>query len=217
MLLSIHLKDVRSFQRNIAQLRPFYTDFVQLLPASGRQADITGLHLLSLLSNNQLADFHSELELLMHQDRQRSASASASASSSSAPLLSLPQLQYPIQLEQWLMEGCYHKVFSPSSPPPPLPDCELFLSSLLSTVRDKIADSAQAAYRSYPLHKAPHLLMYDDPKDADAFIAYVKQRGWEIKGDQLVLPQPSKHSTQVDQLDAIAQHLKYASELERIV
>ena len=95
------MRDLKAFQRNVAQLRPYYTDFSSLLPASPRQADVTGLHLLYLLSQNLLADFHSELELLLYQ---------ASRASKSAPsIIASPQVQYPIQLEQYLMEGCYHK------------------------------------------------------------------------------------------------------------
>ena len=208
VLLSIQLRDLKAFQRNIAQLRPYYADYASLLPPSPRQADLTGLHLLYLLSQNLLADFHSELELLHYH--------STHAAPSSPPILSSPQVQYPIQLEQYLMEGCYHKLFSKQSPPP-LPHAQFFLDTLLTTVRDKIAESSEAAYDTYPLTRASRLLMFDDLSQADAMVAFMKQRGWEVQGDHVLLPKSKQLGAQVDQLDTIAQHLHYASELERIV
>ena len=208
MLLSIELRDLKAFQRNIAQLRPYYTDYASLLPPSPRQADLTGLHLLYLLSQNLLADFHSELELLLHQSTHKPPSAPS--------ILTTPQVQYPIQLEQFLMEGCYHKVFSKQSPPP-LPHAQFFLDTLLATVREKIAESSEAAYDTYPLTRASRLLMFDDVAQADEMVAFLKARGWEVKGDEVLLPKVKQVGAQVDQLDTIAQHLHYASELERIV
>ena len=101
--------------------------------------------------------------------------------------------------------------------PPPLPECAFFLDTLLTTVREKIAESSESAYDSYPLGKASRLLMFDDPAKSDDFLAFLKARGWEVQGDVVRLPKVKQVGAQVDQLDTIAQHLHYASELERIV
>ena len=53
--------------------------------------------------------------------------------------------------------------------------------------------------------------------EADEMVRFMRGRGWEVKGEVVVLPKVKQVGAQVDQLDTIAQHLHYASELERIV
>lgn len=59
-------------------------------------ATIVGLYLLYLLSQNQIAEFHTELELVSHR--------------SGGTLITHPCIRYVINLEQQLQEGCYNKV-----------------------------------------------------------------------------------------------------------
>lgn len=98
-LISIKLKDTDSFTRYYQQLQPFYS-----LPQEGRrsrasnQGKVTGLYLLLLLSVGDYAGFHTVLEGLEvsggkdHIDRDEF-------------------IQYPVRLEQALMEGSYDKVW----------------------------------------------------------------------------------------------------------
>lgn len=100
-LLSIRLKDTDSFTRYYQQLQPFYS-----LPAkrwsakedSGDPGKVTGLYLLLLLSLGDYAGFHTVLEGL-------------ELSSGKEQIEKDRYIQYPVRLEQALMEGSYDKVW----------------------------------------------------------------------------------------------------------
>lgn len=102
-LLSIQLKDTEAFTRYFQQLQPFYA-----IPAARRQAaaggqrsnegKVTGLYLLLLLSVGDYAGFHTVLEGLQ-------------ASSRKEQIEKDEFIQYPVRLEQALMEGSYDKVW----------------------------------------------------------------------------------------------------------
>ena len=62
------------------------------LPPSQQQWMLVGLNLLRLLSQNRIAEFHTEIELLP------------------TAALEHPLIKHPILVEQWLMEGAYNKV-----------------------------------------------------------------------------------------------------------
>lgn len=98
-LVSIKLKDTDSFTRYYQQLQPFYA-----LPqsrASSRQSNqgkVTGLYLLLLLSLGDYGGFHTVLEGL-------------EASGGKESIEKDQFIQYPVRLEQALMEGSYDKVW----------------------------------------------------------------------------------------------------------
>lgn len=101
-LISIRLKDTDSFTRYFQQLQPFYA-----IPADRRQAagvqqsqesKVTGLYLLLLLSVGDYAGFHTVLEGL-------------DSSSGRQTVEKDEFIQYPVRLEQALMEGSYDKVW----------------------------------------------------------------------------------------------------------
>eukprot|EP01137_Pigoraptor_chileana_P023457 Opistho-2@89760 len=91
---SIRRKDIPSFERYMAQLKPYYLDYGRELPQSAYAYQMLGLNLLRLLAQNRIAEFHSEIELVDPKE-----------------LLSNIYLKHPIALEQYLMEGSYNKVF----------------------------------------------------------------------------------------------------------
>jgi 26S proteasome regulatory subunit N12 len=99
-LISIRLKDTEAFTRYYQQLQPFYG-----LPAQqwqgGRprnQSKVTGLYLLLLLSVGDYAGFHTVLEGL-------------ETSAGKEQIEQDQFVQYPVRLEQALMEGSYDKVW----------------------------------------------------------------------------------------------------------
>lgn len=101
-LVSIKLKDTDSFTRYYQQLQPFYS-----LPAeqrssrssrSSNQGKVTGLYLLLLLSVGDYGGFHTVLEGL-------------EASGGKDRIEKDEFIQYPVRLEQALMEGSYDKVW----------------------------------------------------------------------------------------------------------
>lgn len=64
VLLAVKCEDKEAFQRFLATLRPYYTgSFGPLVSESAFKSPIVGLHLLFLLVENQLAEFHSEVRL----------------------------------------------------------------------------------------------------------------------------------------------------------
>jgi len=69
--------------------------FSNFLPESSLKYELLGLNLLWLLTQNRVAEFHTELELLSPKDIQNNVF-----------------IHYPVSLEQYLMEGCYNKVIN---------------------------------------------------------------------------------------------------------
>lgn len=93
-LTSIHQTDDAAFSRYYSQLQPFYEDGrLTAKSPSPHRSKIVGLHLLLLLSKNDIADFHTTLENLEAPEED-------------------PFIKHPIMLERWLMEGSYDKVWN---------------------------------------------------------------------------------------------------------
>jgi len=100
-LISIRQKDPEAFTRYFQQLQPFYS-----LPSErwgqstgGNQSKVTGLYLLLLLSQGDYAGFHTVIEgLEVAYGGKRRLDADAF-------------IQYPMRLEQALMEGSYDRVW----------------------------------------------------------------------------------------------------------
>lgn len=101
-LSSIRLKDPTSFTRYFQQLQPFYSLPESVLSKEGSNSSkITGLYLLLLLSDGDYAGFHTLLETL----------EVAAAQAGGRGLEEDVFIQYPIRLEQALMEGSYDRVW----------------------------------------------------------------------------------------------------------
>ncbi|VVC34518.1 Hypothetical protein CINCED_3A022780 [Cinara cedri] len=116
---SIAMHDIPSFERYMAQLKCYYLDYRYAilndidcklylliskfplflyrdkLPESVNQYHLLGLNLLFLLSQNRVAEFHTELELLPYDIVQTNT-----------------YIKHPVALEQYLMEGSYNKVIN---------------------------------------------------------------------------------------------------------
>lgn len=100
-IISIRLKDPVSFTRYFQQLQPFYALPENRLSRNGGNASkITGLYLLLLLSDGDYAGFHTLLETL-----------EVAAAQAGRGLEDDQFIQYPIRLEQALMEGSYDQVW----------------------------------------------------------------------------------------------------------
>lgn len=72
----------------------FTLSFRDHLPESAFMYQLLGLNLLFLLSQNRVAEFHTELERL-----------------SVDVIRADPYVKHPLALEQYLMEGSYNKIF----------------------------------------------------------------------------------------------------------
>lgn len=99
-LISIRLRDTDSFTRYFQQLQPFYAIPRAIRERHGakhsQEAKVTGLYLLLLLSVGDYAGFHTVLEGI---------------EVSGSGIEKDEFVQYPVRLEQALMEGSYDKVW----------------------------------------------------------------------------------------------------------
>ncbi len=126
-LWSIETRNIPSFQRYVAQLKCYYFDYGSQLPDSPYKYQILGLNLLSLLAQNRLAEFHTEMELLSVEE------------------LHNVYIKHPIVLEQLLMEGSFHRVFL-SKGNVPAQNYIFFIDILMDTIRGEIASCVEKAY-----------------------------------------------------------------------
>lgn len=133
--VSIRSRDVPSFDRYFAQLQTFYVDYryplisctqthiilerfiSESLPASKREYAIRGLNLIRLLTQNRIADFHTTLESL-----------------DADVIAENPFIRHPVNLERWLMEGSYSKVWN-AREEAPAEEYKFFVDSLMGTIR----------------------------------------------------------------------------------
>ena len=90
---SVAREDVDAFERYMAMLKTYYMDYSDKLEESPKKYELLGLNLLRLLSLNETAKFHTELELLDPSTIQEN-----------------PYISCPVKLEQDIMEGSYKKV-----------------------------------------------------------------------------------------------------------
>lgn len=114
-------KDQASFDRYISLLSPLYFDKQKVVEqvADANCNVLLGLYLLSLLVRNHVAEFHVALERI-----------------NSAPGLDMSNvyIQFPVQLQQCLVEGTYHRVIL-ARQQVPSPDYAWFIDSLVETIR----------------------------------------------------------------------------------
>jgi 26S proteasome regulatory subunit N12 len=195
-LLSLADKDEEAFERYINQVKPFYNDYSHLLSDSERKWPILGLNLLFLLSENRIAEFHTELELIPRADQ------------------SNLYITYPTELEKRLMEGNYNKVLAARTASP-LPFFQFFMDKLVTTVRCKLADCTEKAYKTFPLSQLATLLLLPDDK---ALKEFCQEREWKQEGGEILFAEGTQATkSSVPTFRLITETLQYATELERIV
>ena len=197
-LWSIEKRDIPAFQRYMAQLKCYYFDYSSLLPESSYKYQILGLNLLCLLAENRLAEFHTELERLPIEE------------------LKNVYIKHPVSLEQFLMEGSFHKVLLLKGNVP-AHNYTFFMDILIVTIRNEIASCVEKAYTSISVPEAGKMLMMESQEQLET---YVGERGWTVsEGGAFVFSQQEKkeelHFVRNELL--IRECLSYARELEKIV
>lgn len=240
VLLSLADGDLDAFSRHISLLLPYYysnnnnDDNDSQTPTStttDRRNHILGLHLMHLLVEHRLAEFHSALEVIP----EREASTS-------------PYLSFPIALERQLMVGMYDEIFRT---PIPHVSYQFFVdqkNSIRQTVRDSIADGFEVAYESLSLTDAAQMMKMDENGSSSssdggvqALLEYIREYrdDWIVEGldddgggDESRMKLDSDHnlaritfspvettltSAEIAAGDWIQQSLQYAAEMERIV
>lgn len=139
---SVAVADMGAFERQISQLKVYYFDCKELLPESPYRRQFLGLNLLRLLSENRIAEFHTELELLEPEN-----------------IFDDIYIKHPVALEQYLMEGAYNKVFLARSNVP-AEAYLFFVEKILLTIREEIAACFESAYRSIPKKDALRMMFF---------------------------------------------------------
>jgi len=193
-LLNLKVKDESAFERCITQLKTYYFDYNGFLPESVFKFDLLGAHLLYLLAENRIGEFHTELELIpSHTDQ---------------------HIRFAIKLERCKMEGSYNKMLSENTKT--FPDYYLqFTEKLVQTSRNDIADSLEKVYNELTVSHALDILMFG--KDLSALGTFVSKRGWQYEGEIIKFPRIEDIRREIGAPQLIAQTLKYANELERII
>ncbi|KAL1931593.1 hypothetical protein VTP01DRAFT_9736 [Rhizomucor pusillus] len=195
---SVRAKDIESFERYIAQLNTYYHDLASVIPPSPQMYPLTGLNLLRLLSQNRLSDFHTALEAIDPDQLQTN-----------------QYIKQAVDLEQFLMEGSYNKVWSTRNTVQG-EEFMFFYDILIETIRDEIANCSEKAYDSLPLQDAGTLLFLKNTKE---LLDFCQKRGWKVHPGEQIIHFGTEDNTQVEipQEQIITQTLVYARELERIV
>ncbi|CAA7259544.1 unnamed protein product [Cyclocybe aegerita] len=196
--VSIRSRDVPSFDRYFSQLQTFYTDYSESLPSSKREYPIRGLNLIRLLTQNRIADFHTTLESL-----------------DAEVIAENPFIRHPVNLERWLMEGSYSKVWN-AREEAPAEEYKFFVDSLMGTIRNEIASCEEAAYESLPLKDAATLLFFENQTD---LLKFAQHRDWQVDltGGAIVFKKKGEEKMEIPKQRLIAASLAYARELEQIV
>ena len=199
VLLSVKQRDMNAFARHIAQVKTYYFDTSRTfkdLPPSSRQYTILGLNLLRLLALNRIAEFHTELELIPFDKHEN------------------VFIQLPVQLEQYIMEGAYNKVYR-AAKDVPHESYSFFIEYLMETrLKDEIAECSEKSYASLSAKEGARLLNFTQPAP---FLNYAAERGWQVKGDEVSFKKEEAREAAVPSMTVIGQTLAYAKELERIV
>lgn len=198
VLLSVADQDLDAFARNVAQIKSYYMASTASTESSQRFL-ILGLNLMYLLVENNLSEFHSELELLTSVEA------------------STPYISFPINLERQLMVGSYDEVLNAGSHVPD-PSYTFFMDNLLQTVRDSIADCVEVSYKTMKIEDAVSMMKFDSKEDLLEYVQEFRD-DWILQGGELCFqpPEVGAKASDIPSKQLMAQTLSYATELERIV
>lgn len=196
---AVAVKDVKAFERYMSQLKCYYFDYKDHLPESAYTYQLLGLNLLFLLSQNRVAEFHTELERLSVDVIRKD-----------------PYIKQPLELEQYLMEGSYNKIFLAKGNVP-AESYLLFMDTLEETVRGEIGACIERAYHSIPCVEAARRLNISSEKD---MLQFGEKREWKLGEDNCYHFKPSGgagSSSGLPSSELASQAVEYARHLEMIV
>ncbi|XP_044752548.1 26S proteasome non-ATPase regulatory subunit 8 [Coccinella septempunctata] len=195
---SIASNDIPSFERYMAQLKCYYFDYKTELPESAFKYQLLGLNLLFLLSQNRVAEFHTELELLPADHLQNNV-----------------YIRHPLSIEQYLMEGSYNKIFLAKGNVP-AKSYNFFMDILLDTIRNEIANCVEKAYEKISLKMTARMLYLPNEEAAKSFAT---KKGWKLGKDNFFyfVPEIEKTTEPIPSIELAEQAIEYAKELEMIV
>ncbi|VDO50052.1 unnamed protein product [Schistosoma margrebowiei] len=196
-MLCSEKQDIPAFEHYMSQLKCYYYDYKGNLPDSPYKYELLGLNLLFLLSQRRLADFHVELERLTIEE-----------------ITSSVYINHPVSMEQYLMEGNFHKVFL-SKGNVPSKRYDFFIDIFLNATREEVASCIEHAYETLSLKDATPMLFFSSNNETKLF---AEKRKWNLVDNTFHFP---KHKKRTD--DAIpSAHvtrvmLDYTKELDQII
>jgi len=193
-LYSIASRNIPAFSRYISQLKSYYFDYSDL-PKSYFRSQLLGLNLLCLLAQNKVSEFHTEIERL-----------------DPAEIHSDIYIKHPIQIEQFLMEGNYNKLFLAQSNIPS-ESYGYFIEILIDTVRSEIGSCLEKAYKTIAISEAQRLLHFKSVKELQN---YGGSRNWSFEGKEVKFPK-EEVSDSIPSKPITKMMLGYACELEMII
>lgn len=208
-------KDQAAFDRFMNLLFPAYFDPSKKTALEGEAHVLLGLYLLSLLVRNQIAEFHVTLEQI---------NAAPGIDASNA------YIQFPVQLQQCLVEGTYHRVVL-ARQQVPSPDYAWFIDALMDTIRysklhisdytfrNELANCLEKSFKTIELSSAARLLLLT-PEQAPQLAKFAEQRGWHVQnGSTIIFPSTKAQTTDLPTCtrSLIIQSMSYARELEEII
>lgn len=189
-------KDTQGFQRYMAQLQSYYYDYAGKLPESAFMYQLLGLNLLCLLSQNRVAEFHTELERIPLEQIKNNV-----------------YIRHPVSMEQYIMEGSYNKILHAKGNVP-AESFKYFIDILLNTVRDEIASCLEKSYPEIGCAEAARMLSLP----AADLEKYSKERNWTIRAGKLFWQvETDKEDHTVPSLQLAKMAISYAREMEQIV
>mmetsp|Transcript_15019 Transcript_15019/g.21029 ORF Transcript_15019/g.21029 Transcript_15019/m.21029 type:complete len:267 (+) Transcript_15019:90-890(+) len=197
-LLSIKIKDMVSFERNVVQVKTYY-ETREGVPPSEMEYTILGLHLVNLLSSSRHSEFLTELELIPFEKHE-----------------SNHHIRSAVQLENWLVAGSYSKVFAYRQA---IPADDIYcypLDLLLVLTRKEMGGCIEKAYKELPVGVAQTMLNFSSQEE---LLQFMKDRpSWVLSGETVTfLSGDEGKKDEVPTMKLIARSLEYAKELERIV
>ena len=213
VLISVAAEDLDSFERNISQLKAYYSllttsndnnNTTTIIPTTDQKCHVLGLNLMYLLVENKLSEFHSELEFIAHDNTQSTSK----------------YITFPINIERQLMVGSYDEVLQAFQTTIPDPSYQFFTDNLLQTVRDSIADCVEVSYKSLKISDAVDIMKFDNE---EMLMEYVQEfrDDWMVVDEKrelcFQLADMGRKASDIPSKKLIAQTLSYATELERIV
>lgn len=196
-LLNAKADDDAGFERFFCQLRPYYFDYG--LSESARESLLLGLHLMSLLTQAKIGDFHTHVELLTQQQKNH------------------PAIKFALDLERDMHEGLYNRVWNACNA---LPDKSFshFAERLTRAARHDIAKCLEVSYEHLKVKDAMKLLNYQ-PSEEATFVDFAKHedRAWSIDSNQVTFKKGEQKDLDLGAETLINQSLAYAHEIERII
>lgn len=195
---SVADKNIQSFERYVSQLKCYYYDYQNQIPDSQNKYKLLGLNLLFLLSQNRVAEFHTELELLP-----------------SDIIKTNVFIQHPLALEQYLMEGRYNKLFLAKGNAP-AESYNFFIDILLDTVRNEIGACLEKAYERVSVQEAAKRL---NLQSKEAVQKFGQKRNWNLGADGFYhfSSETPKAKEPIPSVELAEMAIGYARELEMIV